>query len=345
MTAIQPFILRLLDGHSLTREQAYEAMMTIMRGEATPAQIGAYLIALRMKGETVDEITGSALAMRDNAVRIRPNVNGSPLVDTCGTGGDGSGTFNVSTTAAFVVAATGRPVAKHGNRSVSSRSGSADVLAALGANLDLTPEQVQGAIEEVGIGFLFAPRFHPAMKHAIGPRRELGVRTIFNILGPLTNPAHATHQVLGVFAPELTEPLAHVLGDVGVRAAFVVHGHGGLDELSVTGPNRVSALREGDVTTFELDPAELGFPRAPREALLGGDAQENARITRAILTGEEQGPKRDMVILNAAAAIATETGDWTSAVEEAREAVDSGRALRVLNAFVAYTQAQAVHDT
>ena len=345
MTTIQSIITELLEGHSLTRAQAYEAMMSIMRGEATPAQIGAYLVALRMKGETVEEIAGSALAMRDNAVRIQPHVNGAPLVDTCGTGGDRSGTFNVSTTAAFVVAATGRPVAKHGNRSVSSRSGSADVLAALGANLNLTPDQVQGAIEDVGIGFLFAPHFHPAMKHAIGPRRELGVRTIFNILGPLTNPAGATHQVVGVFAPQWTEPLAHVLGDMGVRAAFVVHGHGGLDELSVTGLNRVSALREGEVQTFELDPGDLGFPRAPREALLGGDAEENARITRAILGGEEHGPKRDMVILNAAAAIAAETGDWQAAVEEAREAIDSGRALRVLDAFVAYTQAQKIPNT
>ncbi len=344
-THIRSLIPKLLDGQDLTREEAYAAMQDIMRGEATPAQIGAYLVALRMKGETVDEITGSALAMRDSAVRIRPRVDGRPLVDTCGTGGDKSGTFNVSTTAAFVVAATGRPVAKHGNRSVSSRSGSADVLAALGANLDLTPEQVERCIEEVGIGFLFAPRFHPAMKHAIGPRRELGVRTIFNVLGPLTNPAGATHQVLGVFAPHLTDSLARVLGQMGVQAAFVVHGHGGLDELSTTGPNRVTALRNGTLTTEELDPALLGLPRARREDLLGGDAEENARITRAILSGEDRGPKRDMVILNAAAAIAAETGDWQAAVEEAQEAIDSSAALRVLNAFITYTQSQNPPNT
>ncbi len=335
--SIREAIATLLAGADLSAEQAYTAMQDIMSGEATPAQIGAYLIALRMKGETVQEIVGSARAMRDHAIRIHPRVNGAPLVDTCGTGGDGSGTFNVSTTVAFVVAATGRPVAKHGNRSISSRSGSADVLAALGARIDLTPQEVQKAIEEVGIGFLFAPNFHPAMKYAIGPRRELRVRTIFNILGPLTNPAGATHQLMGVFDPRLTEPLAHVLHELGVRAAFVVHGHGGLDELSITGSNRISALREGIVDTYELDPAELGFERAPHSALLGGTAEENARITRAILRGEEQGPKRDMVLLNAAAAIATETGDWQGALEEARAALDSGKAFHTLEAFIAFT--------
>lgn len=335
---IREALAKVLEGHDLTREEAYQAMSIIMTGQATPAQIGGYLIALRMKGETVDEITGSALAMRESAIQIRPTINGAPLVDTCGTGGDRSGTFNVSTTAAFVVAATGRPVAKHGNRSVSSRSGSADVLMALGVNLDLPPEQVQRCIEEVGIGFLFAPRFHPAMKHAIGPRRELGVRTIFNILGPLTNPAGATHQVLGVFDPNLTETMAHVLGQMGVRAAFVVHGDSGLDELSTTGPNRVSALRDGKVSTFELDPAEFGFPRARRQDLLGGDAEKNAHILRAILAGDERGARRDVVLLNAAAAIAADTADWQAALEEAREAIDSGRALAVLEAFVAFTQ-------
>ncbi len=336
--AIRHAIAKVIEGEDLTREEAHAAMTCIMRGEATPAQIGAYLVALRMKGETVDEIVGSAQAMRESAVRIHPEVNGQPLVDTCGTGGDGRGTFNISTTAAFVVAATGRPVAKHGNRSVSSRSGSADVLAALGANLNLTPDQVRQCIEEVGIGFLFAPRFHPAMKHAIGPRRELGVRTIFNILGPLTNPAGATHQVMGVFAPHLTEPLAHVLGQLGVQAAYVVHGHGGLDELSTTGPNRVSLLRAGQVTTFDLDPADLGFRRARPDDLRGGDATTNARITRAILAGEERGPKRDVVLLNAAAVIAAETGDWDTALVEVQEALDSGRALAILENFVQFTQ-------
>ncbi len=335
---IREALAKVLEGKDLSQEEAYGAMRSIMRGEATPAQIGGYLVALRMKGETVDEIVGSARAMRDNAVRIRPRTNGRPLVDTCGTGGDGSGTFNISTTVAFVVAATGRPVAKHGNRSVSSQSGSADVLAALGVNLDLSPDQVERCIEEVGIGFLFAPRFHPAMKHAIGPRRELGVRTIFNILGPLTNPAGATHQVLGVFDPRWIEPLAHVLGELGVRAAFVVHGHGGLDELSTTGPNRVAWLRNGRVTTFTLDPLDLGFPRAQLADLRGGRAEDNARILRAILSGEETGPRRDVVVLNAAAAIAAETGDWNAAVEEANEALASGRALAILEKFVQFTQ-------
>ncbi len=335
---IREALAKILDGEHLTQEEAYGAMQTIMRGEATPAQIGGYLVALRMKGETVDEIVGSARAMRDSAVRIQPRTDGRPLMDTCGTGGDGSGTFNISTTAAFVVAATGRPVAKHGNRSVSSRSGSADVLAALGVNLDLTPAQVQRCIEEVGIGFLFAPRFHPAMKHAIGPRRELGIRTIFNILGPLTNPAGTTHQVVGVFDARWTEPLAHVLAELGLRAALVVHGHGRMDELSTTGPNQIAWLRDGAITSEMLDPADLGFPRARPETLRGGDATENARILRAILSGEDTGPRRDVVLLNAAAALVTETGDWSSALAEAQEALDSGKALAILENFVQFTQ-------
>lgn len=333
-------IAKLLEGKDLSLAEAEAAMDTIMAGEATPAQIGGFLVALRMKGETVEEIAGCARSMRRNAVRVHARHDGI-LVDTCGTGGDRSGTFNISTTAAFVVAGAGLPVAKHGNRSVSSHCGSADVMEALGVNLQLKPEQVARCIEEIGIGFLFAPNFHPAMKHAIGPRRELGVRTVFNILGPLTNPAFATHQVLGVYDPALTEVMAHVLAEMGSKAAFVVHGAAGLDELSTTGVNRISRLWNGRVETFELDPTELGLPRARLEDLAGGDAQENAAICRRILSGEERGPRRDVVLLNAAAALAAESGDLQAGLEQAAAAIDSGAALAKLDAFVAFTQSLA----
>jgi anthranilate phosphoribosyltransferase len=250
---IKDAIARTIRREDLTQAEAEAAMMDIMTGNATQAQIGAYLIALRMKGETVDEITGSARAMRANVVPV-PVKKDSTLYDTAGTGGDGKHTFNISTAAAFVIAGAGRKVAKHGNRAASSQCGSADVLSALGVNLDLTPEQVGQAIDEVGIGFLFAPKFHPAMKHAIGPRKELGQRTIFNVLGPLTNPAGADVQIVGVFDPDLTQPLAQVLGELGSRAAFVVHGYGGMDELNTVGPNRVSHLKDGKVTTMTLHP-------------------------------------------------------------------------------------------
>ena len=334
---IREAIAHVMQHHALTEDEAYAVMHQIMAGEATPAQIGGYLVALSMKGETVAEIAGSARAMREHAVVVHHRTEG-PLVDTCGTGGDHSGTFNISTTVAFVVAGAGVPVAKHGNRSITSRSGSADVLKALGVNLDLTPEQVGRCIDEVGIGFLYAIYHHPAMKHAIGPRRELGVRTIFNILGPLTNPASASHQVMGVFSPGLVEPIAHVLGRLGVRAAYVVHGADGLDEFSTTGVNRVAHLVMGDVTTFEFDPLDLGLPRAHLRDLMGGSPEENAAILRAILSGEEQGPKRDIVLLNAAAALSTEDGDWEGGLARARESIDSGAALARLDALIALSQ-------
>jgi anthranilate phosphoribosyltransferase len=337
-TAIQQAIHHLFNHQDLTAGQADAAMSEIMQGDATGAQIGAFLAALRMKGETVEEITGCARAMKRSAVPVRPQIGDAMLVDTCGTGGDGAHTFNISTIAAFVVAGHGLKVAKHGNRSVSSKCGSADVLAALGANIQLTPEQSAECIEEVGIAFLFAPLYHPAMKHAIGPRRELATRTIFNILGPLTNPANATHQVVGVPLPDLTEKLAGVLGAMGCRAAFVVYGADGLDELSTTGVNRVSHLDNGRVQTFDLDPAELGIPKASFADLQGGEAAENAAIARGILSGELRGPKRDAVILNAGAALSTECGDWNSGLDEARASIDSGAALRALDAFVAKTQ-------
>ena len=288
---LHDYIGKLLAFQSLTEEEAREAMEIIMTGQATQAQIGGYLIALRMKGETADEIAGSARAMRSQANAVTVNHNGS-LLDTAGTGGDGKHTFNISTAAAFVIAGAGRRVAKHGNRAASSRSGSADVLAALGVNLDLTSEQVARCIDEIGIGFLFAPKFHPAMKHAIGPRKELGQRTIFNILGPLTNPAGATHQIIGVYDPALTHVLAEVLGSLGSEAALVLHGFGGLDELTTGGPNRVSHLRDGKVTTFDLDPVDpcLPFRRCSVDDLHGGDPAQNAMMLRDILAGHDCGP-------------------------------------------------------
>lgn len=337
-SAIQQSIHLLFERQHLTTEQADAAMTEIMNGEATPAQIGAFLAALRMKGETVEEITGCASAMKRSAVQVRPNIGDAMLVDVVGTGGDMSHTFNISTTAAFVVAGHGVKVAKHGNRSVSSRSGAADVLMALGANIQLSAEQSAECIETIGFTFLFAPVYHPAMKFAIGPRRELAARTVFNILGPLTNPANATNLHIGVYDPALTEPMAQVLGQMGARAAFVVHGADRLDELSITGPNRVSHWHNGSVTTFVLDPTELGLPQGTMADLRGGDAQENAIITRGILSGEIQGPKRDAVLLNAAAGLSTECGDWAAGLQEARESIDSGAALRVLDAFVAKTQ-------
>ncbi len=337
---IKTAIGKVMNGEALSIEEAEEVMSQIMAGEASPAQIGAYLTALRMKGETVEEITGSARAMRSLAAPVRPNTAPAELVDTCGTGGDSAGTFNISTTAAFVVAGTGQKVAKHGNRSVSSKSGSADVLAALGVNLELTPQQVAQTIDEVGIGFLFAPKLHPAMKHAIGPRRELGVRTIFNVLGPLTNPAGAQSQIIGVYDGRLTEPLARVLGELGSRGAFVVHGHGGVDELTTTGPNRVTRLQNGQVVTEMLDPSDLGFARANPADLLGGTPEENAEITRNILAGRENGPRRDVVVLNAAAALVAcgRATDLSGGIKLANQSLDDGTALAVMEKFVAFTQ-------
>lgn len=335
---LKPYIALALNRQDLSAAQAEAAMNIIMTGQATPAQIGAYLVALRMKGETVDEITGSARAMRANAVPVPFSRGREPMYDTAGTGGDGAGTFNISTAAAFVLAGTGRIVAKHGNRAASSQCGSADVLAALGLNLELTPEQVGGAIEEVGIGFLFAPKFHPAMKYAVGPRKEIGQRTIFNVLGPLTNPAGADVQVIGVYDPALTEPLARVLGELGSRAAYVIHGAGGTDELNPCGINRLSHLKDGAVRSYDLDPAELGFERTSIHELRGGAPDANAAVMRGLLTGQVNGARRSAVLLNAAAAIAAETDDLPAAVAEAEKALDSGAALGKLEALVAYSQ-------
>jgi anthranilate phosphoribosyltransferase len=343
---IKSAIAETINGRDITMEQAESAMNAIMNGEATPAQIGSYLTALRMKGETVDEIAGSARAMRAHVVAVDVAVaSGTKLVDTCGTGGDGKHTFNISTMAAFVVAGSGVKVAKHGNRAASSKSGSADVLLALGANLDLTPQQVAGCVDEVGIGFLYAINHHPAMRYAIGPRREIGQRTIFNVLGPLTNPAGATHQLIGVYDPALTEPIARVLGALGSQAAYVVHGAGGLDELSTAGPNQVSRLEDGQVTTFELLPETLGLTPAGLDDFLGDTPEVNAEITRGILSGEDQGPRRDIVLLNAAAALSLEDNDWAAGLQSARESIDSGSALAVLEAWIEMTNAFRTKDS
>jgi len=334
---LKPFIAKAINRTDLTDAEAEEAMNIIMTGQATPAQIGAYLVALRMKGETIPEITGSVRAMRTNAVKVKLDTNES-VYDIVGTGGDGAHTFNISTAAAFVLAGTGRTVAKHGNRAASSQCGSADVLSALGVNLELTPEQVAQAIEQIGIGFMFAPKFHPAMKHAIGPRKEIGQRTIFNILGPLTNPAGANIQLTGVYDAKLTEPLAHVLNELGSKAALVIHGANGLDELNTTGSNRISHLKNNTVETYDLNPHDLGLAQSTVQDLRGGTPDESAVMMRDLLSNKLNGARRDAILLNAAAALAAETGDFKTALDEAKESLDTGKALAKLNALVEYSQ-------
>jgi anthranilate phosphoribosyltransferase len=336
---IQEALARILDGHDLGRDDAREVMDQIMRGEATPAQIGGFLVALRLKGETADEITGCAEAMRDHVLAVRPERD--DLVDTAGTGGDGAGTFNISTAAALVAAAAGAGVAKHGNRAVSSASGSADVLEALGFDLELPPERITRSIDELGFGFLFAPTHHPAMRHAAPVRRELAARTVFNVLGPLTNPAGARAQVVGVYAPELVPTIARVLAHLGARRAFVVHGAGGIDELSPSGPNLVCEVAGGRVREREIDPEELGVPRCDPAALRGGSPDENAARIRAIFEGANGGA-RDAVLLNAAGAIAASghAKDLREGLGLAREAVDSGAAGERLERLIAFSRAE-----
>ena len=338
---LKAYINKVIAFKDLSAAEAEAAMQIIMTGQATPAQIGAYLVALRMKGETVEEISGSARAMRAQAAHVEVDLNGGSLIDIVGTGGDGSNSFNISTTSAFVIAGAGRRVAKHGNRAASSRCGSADVLAALGVKIDLTPQQVAECIKQIGIGFMFAPVFHPAMKHAVGPRREIGQRTIFNLLGPLTNPAGATHQLVGVYDPALTEPLAKVLASLGGKAAFVVHGYGGLDELTTSGKNQISHLSGGEVKTYDLDAAALGLRPAASSDLNGGDPAENAVILRNLLSGKDSSPRRDVVLLNSAAALAAEDGDLQAGLALAEESLRSGAALERLEALIALSQQQA----
>jgi anthranilate phosphoribosyltransferase len=348
---IKEAIEKVVRGEDLTEKEMESAMEEVMTGRATPAQIGAFITALRMKGETVEEITGAARVMRAKAVKIHLdsqsvsidrddiNIDAETILDTCGTGGDGTNTFNVSTATAFVAAGGGVKVAKHGNRAVSSQCGSADVLEGLGVKLDIESADVERCIQDVGIGFLFAPLFHGAMKYAAGPRKEIGLRTIFNVLGPLTNPAGATAQVLGVYDPALTETMAKVLGRLGTRKAFVVCGKGTFDEISICGPTRVSHLNEGQVNTYDMTPEAYGLKRAKPEDIRGGDAQENARIIRELLDGQK-GPKRDMVLLNAAAAFVAAglDPDLKEGIVRAEDSIDSGRAKEKLESMIAFTQ-------
>ncbi len=331
---IKNFLNQIVSGNNLSRTQATELMDLIMDGGATPAQIAAVITALRMKGETVDEVAGAAASMRRHATFIDAGAN--TVVDTCGTGGDGRDTFNISTTTAFVAAGAGLCVAKHGNRAVSSKCGSADVLKELGVNIAAEPMIMEQCLQDHGIAFLFAPTMHPAMKHAIGPRRELGIRTIFNMLGPLTNPAGATGQVLGVFAPTLTEMFADALRQLGTRRALIVHGSDGLDEITIDGPTRVSELRDGQVKTYELSPEmALGEEPGDPEDMRGGDIADNARILLEVLEGKPGGA-RQVVLLNAAAAIvAGEKADtMQDGVKLARESIDSGAAKAKLEILI-----------
>lgn len=333
-------IKTLTERRDLLAEEAHAAMMQVMTGEASPAQIAGFLIALRMKGETVEEITGCARAMRAHVTPAVPRHD--TLVDTAGTGGDGAHTFNISTSAALVAAAGGAYVAKHGNRAVSSRSGSADVLEALGVRIDLAPADVADCIDEVGFGFMFAQAHHPAMRHAGPVRRELGVRTVFNLLGPLTNPAGARRQVVGVYAPDLVEPIARALAGLGCEHALVAHGAGGLDELTPTGENLVAEVRDGQVTTSRVDPREFGAGPGTPEDLGGGDARDNAAIIRTVFDGEA-GPRRDAVILNGGAAlyVAGVADSLEAGVYAARDAIDDGRAAATLDRLIAFTNERA----
>jgi anthranilate phosphoribosyltransferase len=336
---IQAALQRLLDGHDLSRDDAREVMGTIMRGEATPAQIAGFLVALRAKGETADEIAGCAEAMREHVLPVRPQRD--DLVDTAGTGGDGAKTINISTAAALVAAAAGAGVAKHGNRAVSSSSGSADVLEALGFNLELPAERVARSIDELGFGFLFAPTHHPAMRHAAPVRRELAARTVFNVLGPLTNPAGARAQVVGVYAPELVRTIADVLAQLGAHRAFVVHGAAGIDELSPAGPNLVCDVVGGDVRERTIDPLDLGVSRCDSDELRGGTPDENAAAIRAVFAGDNGG-RRSAILLNAAGAIAAggHADDLREGLELARVAVDSGAAGARLDQLIAFSRTE-----
>lgn len=330
---IKESIAKVVQGEDLTEGEMMQAMEEVMEGQATPAQIAAFITALRMKGETVEEVTGAARIMRQKATRIDPR---SPIVvDTCGTGGDGKKTFNISTATAIVVAAAGVTVAKHGNRAISSGCGSADVLEALGVNITAGPEVVEECIQQIGIGFLFAPKLHGAMKYAIEPRREIGVRTIFNMLGPLTNPAGATAQLLGVYDPRLTEMFAGVLKNLGTKRAFVVHGSDGLDEATVTGATRCSELKDGLIRTYDIDPIELFGEVYPLEELRGGDAEANAQIIRDLLAGKDGG-RRKVVLLNAALALmaAEKAQTIKEGVAIAEDCIDSGAAARKLQALI-----------
>ncbi|MEX5214129.1 MAG: anthranilate phosphoribosyltransferase [Nitrospiraceae bacterium] len=334
---IKEAIAKLADRGDLSEKETEEVMLEIMEGQATPAQVSGFLMGLRVKGETMEEIAGAVRAMRAKATRVRIGVKG--VVDTCGTGGDRSHTFNISTTAAFVAAGAGLTVAKHGNRSVSSKCGSADVLAALGVRIDLAPDRIADCIDEVGIGFLFAPLYHEAMKHCAGPRQDLGVRTLLNILGPLTNPAGATVQVVGVYDERLTDMLCRVLVHLGAQHCFVVHGMDGLDEISVTDRTRVAEGKRGVVSSYFVEPKDFGLTRVPLKELTGGMAEDNARIVRDILQGR-RGPKRDVVCLNAAPALVAGglAKNLHEGYQQAAKVIDSGAAAEKLEKLIRFTQ-------
>ncbi|WP_027360272.1 anthranilate phosphoribosyltransferase [Desulforegula conservatrix] len=326
---------KLISRVDLSENETADIMNFIFSGHATSIQIAAFMAAMATKGETFEELAGAARSMRSRAKRIQ--VIKKPVVDTCGTGGDGAQTFNISTASAFVVAGAGAVVAKHGNRSVSSKCGSADVLEALGVNLEAEPELVEEAVNEIGIGFMFAPKFHGAMKYAAPVRKELGIRSIFNMLGPLTNPAAASCQLIGVFSPELTEMFASALNLLGVKRAFVVHGHDGLDEISICADTRVSELKDGLVRTYEISPEQFFGEKADPETISGGDAQENAAIIENIFRGEK-GPKRNIILINSAAALvaADKAVDFKEGIRLAEESIDSGAAMKKLEALVRF---------
>ncbi len=332
-------IEKLINFENLSQLESENVMNQIMSGDSTPAQIGAYLIALRMKGETVNEITGSAKAMRSHSLKVTFEHSNDNLIDIVGTGGDGSNSFNISTATAFLVAATGRQVAKHGNRAASSKCGSADVLEAAGVVLELQPDQVAECIEKVGIGFMFAPIFHPAMKHAIIPRQDLKQRTIFNVLGPLTNPARASHQLTGVYDAKLTEPIAEVLKELGCKSAMVIHSNDGLDELTISGLNKITHLKpDGNISSFDLVASDLGLESQPSETITGGSISKNLQILREILSGKSSNLLSNTVVLNAAAAMATIDGNIKNKIDEARTVLLSGAALNTLDKLVTISQ-------
>ena len=326
---IKEAIDKIVKGNNLSTDEMFEVMNEIMTGSATPVQIGSFITGLRMKGETVEEITGAVAVMREKATKIL--VQGD-VVDTCGTGGDGLQTINVSTISAFVAAGAGARVAKHGNRSVSSRCGSADLLVGLGVNIEVIPEVVERCIEEVGIGFMFAPMLHPAMKHAIGPRREIGIRTIFNILGPMTNPAGAKFQLLGAYDPSMTETIANVLKNLGSVRAFAVHGEDGLDEISISGRTKITELRNKKISTYMISPENFGLERGSLKEIIGGSVDENVELALNVLSGKDMGAKRNIVLLNAAFVLlaAGITDEVTEAIRLSAQSIDSGEAMRKL---------------
>ena len=337
METMKHAISKAIEGRDLTESEAEDVMRAIMSGEAAPTQIASFLTALRLKGETVEEITSFARVMREFAARINPRVNGV-LVDTCGTGGDRIKTFNISTAVALVASGAGIPIAKHGNRSVTSKAGSADVLEALGVKIDLEPRKVERCIEEIGFGFMFAPVFHGAMKYATPVRREIGIRTVFNILGPLTNPADARAQVLGVYDRGLTETLANVLGGLGVKQAMVVHGIDGLDEISNLGKTQISELKSGEVKTYSVGPKDFGFELAKPEEIRGYDREGNAALLIKLLKGDD-GPRRDVVLMNSAAAmiVGGKASGFKEGVEIAKRSIDDGKAYEKLRALIKAT--------